>query len=122
MSNFFLFTLDRPLPLTLVLELGFDLRIIKLYLTLSIIFIFKNISRFQELKTNSFCVGNRHFSGVNNIRGILSSKDSITLTVNCTNFKIKESMTVSYAAIEVEGLKDFFKIVGKATVRVLEGR
>ena len=35
---------------------------------------------------------------------------------NCVNCKRNKSMTVSDATIEAEGLKDFFKSVGKATV------
>ena len=35
---------------------------------------------------------------------------------NCVKCKRNKSMTVSDATIEAEGLKDFFKSVGKATV------
>ena len=38
------------------------------------------------------------------------------LKTNCTKFKRIKSLTVSDATIEAEGLKDFFKSVGKATV------
>ena len=38
------------------------------------------------------------------------------LTGNCTKCKKNKSMTVSDATKEAEGLKDFFKSVGKATV------
>ena len=35
---------------------------------------------------------------------------------NCTSCRRNQSMTVNNATIEAEGLKDFFKRVGKATV------
>ena len=35
---------------------------------------------------------------------------------NCVKCKRNKSMTVSYATIGAEGLKDFFKSVGRATV------
>ena len=38
------------------------------------------------------------------------------LKVNCVKCKRNKSMTVSGATIEAEGLNDFFKSVGKATV------
>ena len=38
------------------------------------------------------------------------------LKVNCVKCKRNKSRTVSDATIEAEGLKDFFKSVGKATV------
>ena len=38
------------------------------------------------------------------------------LKCNCTTGRRNKSMTVSDATIEAEGLKDFFKSVGRATV------
>ena len=29
------------------------------------------MSNFNKFKTNSYCVGGRHYSGTNNIRGVL---------------------------------------------------
>ena len=74
------------------------------------------MSRLQKFKTNSYCVGGRHFSGTNNIRGFTTSKGTKMLKGNCVECKRNKSMTVSDATIEAEGLKDFFKSVGKATV------
>ena len=66
-------------------------------------------------KTNSYCVGGRHYSGTNNISGAITSKGTKMFRGSCTKCRNK-SMTVSDATIEAEGLKDFFKSVGKATV------
>ena len=70
----------------------------------------------NKFKTNSYCVGGGHYSGTNNIRGFFTSKGAKILKGNCVKFKTNKSMTVSDAKIEAEGLKDFLKSVGKATV------
>ena len=69
----------------------------------------------QKFKTNSYCVGGRHCSGTNNIRGFITSKSNKILKGNCVKCKRNKSMTVSDATIEAEGLKYFFKSVGRAT-------
>ena len=74
------------------------------------------MSLLQKIKTNSYCVGGRHYSGTNNIRGFITSKGAKMLKGNCVKCKRNNSMTVSDATIEAEGLKDFFKSVGRATV------
>ena len=74
------------------------------------------MSSFNMFKTNSYCVGGRHYSGTNNIRGVVSTKGTKILKGNCINGKRNKSMTVSDATIEAEGLKVFFKSVGKTTV------
>ena len=59
-----------------------------------------NSSRF---KTNSYCVvGGRHYSGTNNIRGVVTAKGTKMLKGNCNKCKRNNSMTVSDAAIEAE--------------------
>ena len=73
------------------------------------------MSSFNKIKTNSYCVGGRHYSGTNNIIRVASAKVSKMLKGNCVNCKTKKLMTVSDATIEAEGLKDFFKSVGRAT-------
>ena len=70
----------------------------------------------NEFKTKSYCVGGRHYSGTINIRGFVSLKGTKILKGNCVTCRRNKSMTVSDATIEAEGLKDFFKSVGKATV------
>ena len=81
------------------------------------------MSLLNKFKANSYCVGGRHYSGTNNIRGVIgepasriSAKGSKMLRGSCTKCGRNKSMTVSDATIEAEGLKDFFKSVGKATV------
>ena len=70
----------------------------------------------NKFKINSYCVGGRHYSGTVNIRGAITSERSKMLKVNCVLCRRNKSMTVSDATIEAEGLKDFFKSVGRATV------
>ena len=70
----------------------------------------------NKFKTNSYCVGGRHYSGTNNIRGFITSKGTKILKGNCVKCKRNKSMTVSDATIKAEGLQDFFKNVGRATV------
>ena len=81
------------------------------------------MSLLNKFKTNSYCVGCRHYSGTNNIRGFngepasrITSKGTKMLKGNCVKCKRNKSMTVSDATIEAEGLKGFFKSVGKAMV------
>ena len=74
------------------------------------------MSLLYKFKTNSYCVGGRHYSGTNNVSGAVTSKGTEMLRGSCTKCRRNKSMTVSDATIEPEGLKDFFKSVGKATV------
>ena len=74
------------------------------------------MSLLQKLNTNSYCVGGRHYSGTNKIIGFITSKDTKMLKGNCVKCKKNKSMTVSDATVEAEGLKDYFKRVGRATI------
>ena len=74
------------------------------------------MSLLNKFKNNSYCVGGRHYSGTNNISGDITSKRTKMLRGSCTDCRKNKSMTVSDATIEAEGLKDFFKSVGRATV------
>ena len=74
------------------------------------------MSLLNKFKTNSYCVAGRHYSGTNNIRGFITSIGTKMLKGNFVKCNRNMSMTVSAATIEAEGLKDFFKSVGKATV------
>ena len=74
------------------------------------------MSLLNKFKTNSYCVGGRHYSGTNNVHGFISAKGTKMLRGNCVKCRRNKSMTVSDATIEAEGLKDFFKSVGRATV------
>ena len=66
------------------------------------------MSSFNRFKTNSYCVGGRHYSGTNNIRGVVTAKGTKMLKGNCVKFNRNKSMTVSDATIEAERLNDFF--------------
>ena len=74
------------------------------------------MSLLNKFQTNSYCVGGRHYSGTVKIRGAITSKGTKMLKGNCVLCRRNKSMTVSDATIEAEGLKDFFKSVGSATV------
>ena len=74
------------------------------------------MSLLNKFKTNSYCVGVRHYSGTNNIRGFITSTVTKMLKGNFVKCKRNMSMTVSDATIEAEGLKDFLKSVGRAAV------
>ena len=74
------------------------------------------MSLLNKFKTNSYCVGGRHYSGTNNIHGFISTKGTKMLKGNFVKCRRNKSMTVSDATIEAEGLKFFFKSVGRATV------
>ena len=74
------------------------------------------MSLLNTFKINSYCVDGRHYSGTINIRGVVSAKGTQMLRGICVKCRRNNSMTVSDATIEAEGLKDFFKSVGKATV------
>ena len=69
------------------------------------------MSLLNKFKTNSYCVGGRHYSGNNNIRGFITSKSTKMLTGNCVKCKRNKSMTVSDATIEAEGLKISLKML-----------
>ena len=69
------------------------------------------MSLLNKFKTNSYCVGGRHYSGTINIRGFVSTKGTQMLKGNCVKCKRNKSVTVSDATIEAEGLKDFFKVL-----------
>ena len=74
------------------------------------------MSLLYKFKTNSYCVGGRHYSGTNNLSGAITSKGTKILRGSCTKCRRNKSMTISDATIEAKGLKDFSKSVGKATV------
>ena len=74
------------------------------------------MSLLNKFKTNSYCVGGRHYNGTNNISGAITSKGTKMSRGSCTKCRRNKSMTVSDATIEAEGLNDFFKSVGRATV------
>ena len=74
------------------------------------------MSHYKKFTTNSYCVGGKHYSGTKNIYGDVTQTGRKLLRGSCTTCGRNKSMTVSDATIEGEGLKDFFKSVGKAAV------
>ena len=58
------------------------------------------MSSFNQFKTNSYCIGGRHYSGTNNIRGVIIAKGTEMLKGNCIKCKRNKSMTVSDATKE----------------------
>ena len=73
---------------------------------------------FKKLKTESYCVGGRHKSGTNIIVGeitlIKKTGEAIKVLVGkCMVCNKRKSMIVSDNVIQTEGLRDFFKNLGK---------
>ena len=79
-------------------------------------------SAYAKFKNNSWCVGGRHYSGTSNIIGDITQNKNRTpiklLKGKCTKCNRNKSMTVSDKTIEAEGLKDFFRHLGKAAKSV----
>ena len=73
---------------------------------------------FQKFKSDSYCVGGRHRSSTVKTYGDITSKGSKVLIAFCSKCQRKKSMTVSDNTIEAEGLSDFFKNLGKNSVKV----
>ena len=77
---------------------------------------------FQKFKTNSYCVGQKHYSGTkNNIGEITLNKKTgreIKLLVGqCSICNRKKSMIVSDNTIQAEGLSSFFKKLGRVSAK-----
>ena len=73
---------------------------------------------FQKSKTNSYCVGGKHFSGTKNITGEITvnkkTGGEIKLLIGkCMVCNKRKAMIVSDNTIQAEGLGDFFKNLGK---------
>ena len=51
------------------------------------------MSLLPTFKTNSYCVGGRHYNGTKNIRGFISARGTKMLTGNCVQCKRNKSMT-----------------------------
>ena len=77
----------------------------------------------QKFKTNSYCVGGRHHSSTSNITGDITinkktGKEVKLLVGKCVICNRKKTMIVSDNVIQAEGLGDFFKNLGKSSVKV----
>ena len=78
---------------------------------------------FQKFKTNSFCVGQKHYSGTKDRVGektyIEKTGKEVNLLVGkCVICNRKKSMIVGDNTIQAEGLGDFFKNLGKKGLNV----
>ena len=77
----------------------------------------------QKFKTNSYCVGGRHHSSTSNISGDITinkntGKEVKLLVGKCVICNRKKTMIVSDNVIQAESLGDFFKNLGKSSVKV----
>ena len=77
---------------------------------------------FQKIKTNSYCVGQKHYSGTKNIVGEITlnkktGREIKLLVGQCSICKRKKSMIVSDNTIEAESLGVFFKNMGKISAK-----
>ena len=75
---------------------------------------------FQKFKTNSYCLGQRYYSGTKNITGEIAynkkTGEEIKILVGkCVICDKRKSMIVSDNTIQAEGLGDFFKNLGKVS-------
>ena len=78
---------------------------------------------FQKFKTNSYCVGPKHYSATKNLVGEITFNKKTGREINllvgqCSFCNRKKSMIVSDNTIEAEVLTDSFKNVGKSSVKV----
>ena len=77
---------------------------------------------FQKFKANSYCVGQKHYSGTKNIVGEITlnkktGREIKLLVGQCSICNRKKSMIVSDNTIQAEGLGDFFKNMGKISAK-----
>ena len=77
---------------------------------------------FQKFKIDSYCVGQKHYSGTKNTVGEITlnkktGREIKLLVGQCSICNGKKSMIVSVNTIQAEGLGDFFKIIGKISTK-----
>ena len=77
---------------------------------------------FQKIKTNSDCVGQKHYSDTKNIFGEITLNKKIdreiqVLVGQCLICNRKKSMIVSGNTIQAEGLGSFFKNLGRTSAK-----
>ena len=78
---------------------------------------------FQKFKTNSYCVGQKHYSGTKNIVGDITlnkktGRENKLSVGQCSICNRKKLLIVSDNTIQAEGLGDFFKNLGKKGLNV----
>ena len=79
----------------------------------------------QKIKTNSYCVGGKHYNGTKNITGEKTvnkktGKQIKLLVGKCVICDRKKSIIVSDNTIQAEGLGDFFKNLGKLSAKAVK--
>ena len=77
---------------------------------------------FQKFKTNSYRVGQKHYSGTKNIIGEITrnkktGREIKLLVGQCSICNRKKSMIVSDNTIQAEGLGSFFKNLGRISAK-----
>ena len=77
---------------------------------------------FQKFKTNSYCNGQKHYSGTKNIVGEITynkktCRESKLLVGKCVVCDRQKSMIVSDKTIQAEGLGSFFKTSGTVAAK-----
>ena len=77
---------------------------------------------FHKFKTNSYCVGQKHYSATKKIVGEITpnkktGRENKLLVGQCSICNTKKSMIVSDNTIKAEGLGDFFKKLGKISAK-----
>ena len=80
---------------------------------------------FQNFETNSYCVGEKHYSGTKNNAGEITINKKTGREINllvgrCSICNRKKSKIVSDNTIHAEGLGDFFKNLGKTSEKAVE--
>ena len=78
---------------------------------------------FQKFKTNSYCVGQKHYNGTINIAGEITinkktGREIRLLVGQCSICNRKKSMIVSDNTIQKDGHGDVFKNLGKKGLNV----
>ena len=77
---------------------------------------------FQKFNTNSYCVGQKHYSGTKNIIGEITlnkktGREIKLLVGQCSICNRKKSMIVSNNTIQADGLGSFFKNLGRISAK-----
>ena len=75
---------------------------------------------FRKFKSDSYCVGEVHWSATAKIYGGINSKGSKVLIGYCSIRNRKKSMIVSDNTKQVEGLGSFFKNLGRISAKAGE--
>ena len=75
---------------------------------------------FEKFKTNSYCVGQKHYNGTKKITGDITINKKTRREINllleqCSICNRKKTMIVSDNTIQAECLGDFFKNLGKVS-------